>query len=185
MGSGDGPLAIDGYGSSLYDMRPVGDPDTYSYKVSWTPGYGLYMYFGAFLFAIIGFFFYSKMRRTKGYTLEMKHGGEDEMVEIEFGQAQREDLAVTFYQATSLGAVYELHALEGVNYVEPFRNVPVRLVSGPRSYRTSISGYRPDAGLSRDPAPDCSEDQPCEQQPRDFSNHVTLRGFFASILATF
>ncbi|MGB5592234.1 MAG: FtsX-like permease family protein [Gammaproteobacteria bacterium] len=73
----------------------------------------------------------------------------DEMVEIEFGQAQREDLAVTFYQATSLGAVYELHALEGVNYVEPFRNVPVRLRAGSRSYRTSISGYRPDAVLHR------------------------------------
>lgn len=73
----------------------------------------------------------------------------DEMVEIEFGLAQREDLAVSFYDPTSLRAVDELRALPGVHYVEPFRSVPVRLRAGPRSYRTSILGYRPDAVLHR------------------------------------
>jgi putative ABC transport system permease protein len=73
----------------------------------------------------------------------------DEMVEIEFGLAQREDLAVTFYDPTSLRAVHELRALEGVHYVEPFRSVPVRLRAGPRTYRTGILGYRPDAVLHR------------------------------------
>jgi len=73
----------------------------------------------------------------------------DEMVEIEFGLAQREDLTVSFYDPTSLRAVHELRALNGVHYVEPFRSVPVRLRVGPRSYRTSILGYRPDAVLHR------------------------------------
>ena len=73
----------------------------------------------------------------------------DEMVEIEFGLAQREDLAVSFYDPTSLRAVHELRGLPGVHYVEPFRSVPVRLRAGPRSYRTSILGYRPDAVLHR------------------------------------
>ncbi len=73
----------------------------------------------------------------------------DEMVEIEFGLAQREDLAVTFYDPTSLRAIHELRSLDGVHYVEPFRSVPVRLRAGPRTYRTSILGYRPEAVLHR------------------------------------
>lgn len=71
----------------------------------------------------------------------------DYMVQTEFGLAQREDLAVTFFEPTSFRSMSELRSLPGVHHVEPFRAVPVRLRAGPRRYRTSILGYEPDAGL--------------------------------------
>jgi putative ABC transport system permease protein len=71
----------------------------------------------------------------------------DYMVQTEFGLAQREDLAVTFFEPTSFSSMSELRSLPGVHHVEPFRAVPVRLRAGPRRYRTSILGYEPDAGL--------------------------------------
>jgi putative ABC transport system permease protein len=73
----------------------------------------------------------------------------DRMVEIQFGLAQREDIAVTFFEPVSRGATHELAALPGVRRVEPFRSVPVRLVSGHLSYRTSISAFAPNAVLHR------------------------------------
>jgi putative ABC transport system permease protein len=73
----------------------------------------------------------------------------DYMVQTEFSLAQREDLAVTFFEPTSFRAMHELRSLPGVQYVEPFRQVPVRLRAGPRHYRTSILGYEPDASLRR------------------------------------
>ena len=62
----------------------------------------------------------------------------DYMVDVQFGLSQREDLAVTFVDATSKRALYELQSLEGVEYGEVFRSVPVRLKYGHRSYRTTI-----------------------------------------------
>jgi len=73
----------------------------------------------------------------------------DRMVEIQFGLAQREDIAVTFFEPVSRRATHELAALPGVRRVEPFRSVPVRLVNGHLSYRTSISAFAPDAVLHR------------------------------------
>jgi putative ABC transport system permease protein len=73
----------------------------------------------------------------------------DYMVQTEFSLAQREDLAVTFFEPTSYRSMNELRALPGVRHAEPFRSVPVRLRAGPRSYRTSILGYEPDARLRR------------------------------------
>ncbi len=73
----------------------------------------------------------------------------DHMVEIQFGLAQREDLAVTFFEPVSRRAVHELERLPGVQRVEPFRSVPVRLRHGHRSYRTSISAFAPGAVLHR------------------------------------
>jgi putative ABC transport system permease protein len=73
----------------------------------------------------------------------------DYMLEIEFGVAQREDLAITFFEPTSARAIHEFEAMPGVGRVEPFRVVPVRLTAGPRDYRTAIYAYRPDAVLHR------------------------------------
>ncbi len=71
------------------------------------------------------------------------------MIQVQFGFAQREDLAVTFVEPTSYRAYYELLSLEGVQYGEPFRAVPVDLKNGHRSFRTAIQGLEPDSDLVR------------------------------------
>src|SRR5690606_4624896 len=62
---------------------------------------------------------------------------------------EREDVAVTFTEATSHRALYALAALPGVTRVEPLRAVPVRFRHGHRSYRTALQGLAPDADLHR------------------------------------
>lgn len=73
----------------------------------------------------------------------------DHMVKVQFGLAQREDLAVTFVEPTSRKALYVLQGLEGVEYGEVFRSVPVRLKFGHRRYRTEIQGFMPGGRLRR------------------------------------
>ena len=73
----------------------------------------------------------------------------DFMVDAQFRLAEREDVAVTFTEATSHRALYELAALPGVTRVEPLRAVPVRFRHGHRSYRTHLQGLTPDADLHR------------------------------------
>jgi len=69
------------------------------------------------------------------------------MVDIQFRQVHREDMTVTFIEATSGKALYELLGLEGVQRAEPFRSVSVRLRSGNRTYRTAIRGISSDSRL--------------------------------------
>jgi putative ABC transport system permease protein len=71
------------------------------------------------------------------------------MVNIQFGQAQREDLSVTFTDPTAYRARFELLGLPGVQRVEVFRSVPVQLRHGPRRYRTGIRGVEPGGDLQR------------------------------------
>jgi putative ABC transport system permease protein len=71
------------------------------------------------------------------------------MVDIQFRQVHREDMTVTFIDATSGKALHELMGLEGVRRAEPFRSVPVRLRSGNRTYRTGIRGISRDSRLYR------------------------------------
>ncbi|MCH7824421.1 MAG: ABC transporter permease, partial [Acidobacteria bacterium] len=71
------------------------------------------------------------------------------MIQVQFGFAQREDLAVMFVEPTSYRAYYELLNLDGVEYGEPFRAVPVDLKKGHRSFRTAIQGLEPDSDLVR------------------------------------
>jgi putative ABC transport system permease protein len=73
----------------------------------------------------------------------------DFMVNIQFRLAQRDDMTVTFFEATSWRALYSLAALPGIQRVEPFRAVPVRLRFEQRSYRTSIQGLPRDSALRR------------------------------------
>jgi putative ABC transport system permease protein len=73
----------------------------------------------------------------------------DYMVHVQFGLAQRDDLAVTFTEPTSAAALTELTQLPGVLYGEPLRTVPVRLKAGHRSYRTAIEGMQPHGDLQR------------------------------------
>jgi len=71
------------------------------------------------------------------------------MVNIQFGMAQREDLSVTFTEPTAYRARFDLLGLPGVQHVEVFRAVPVRLRNGHRSYRTGIRGVEPGGDIQR------------------------------------
>jgi putative ABC transport system permease protein len=73
----------------------------------------------------------------------------DFMVNVQFKLAQRDDMTLTFVEPASMKAIHSLEALPGVEYVEPFRAVPVRLRNGYRTWRTSIQGIAPDAELRR------------------------------------
>lgn len=71
------------------------------------------------------------------------------MVNIQFGMAQREDVSVTFIDPTSYRARFDLLGLPGVQHVEVFRAVPVRLRNGSHSYRTGIRGVEPGGDIAR------------------------------------
>ncbi len=71
------------------------------------------------------------------------------MVNVQFGMAQREDLSVTFTDSTAYRARFDLLGLSGVEQVEVFRSVPVRLMHGPLSYRTGIRGIESGGDIAR------------------------------------
>jgi putative ABC transport system permease protein len=71
------------------------------------------------------------------------------LLAIEFGQAWRGDLAVTFTHPVSADAARELARMDVVLEVEPFRSVVVRLRSGPRARTTTLTGYLPGSQLRR------------------------------------
>ncbi len=64
----------------------------------------------------------------------------DYMVDVQFRFSQREDISVTLVEPTSVKAVYELKSLRGVDHVEGFRAVAVRLRHAHRSHRTALLG---------------------------------------------
>jgi putative ABC transport system permease protein len=76
-------------------------------------------------------------------------GAIEEMVDVQFGFAQRDDFAVLFTEPASSRAGSELAALAGVRAVEPFRSVAVRLRHGHREFRTSLQGLPDHADLKR------------------------------------
>ncbi|MBB5014260.1 FtsX-like permease family protein [Rehaibacterium terrae] len=73
----------------------------------------------------------------------------EEMIEVQFGFAQRDDLAVTFAEPASWRAAEELAALPGVRAVEPFRAAAVNLRHGHRHYHTALQGLDDDTDLKR------------------------------------
>jgi putative ABC transport system permease protein len=76
-------------------------------------------------------------------------GAVDFMVDLQFRQAAREDLAVTFIDPTSGKVLNELAALPGVRYVEGFRDVPAILRFRNYSYRSAVYGIVPEGHLHR------------------------------------
>lgn len=76
-------------------------------------------------------------------------GAIDFMIDVQFRQAAREDLALTFVEPTSDRALNELRALPGVYHVEGYRNVPAVLRFRQYSYRTGLYGIEPDGVLHR------------------------------------
>ncbi len=73
----------------------------------------------------------------------------DHMIEVEYGLAQRFDLAVSFNEVTSRRVLHDLQALPGVTAVEGQRAVAVRLVHGHRTFRTVLHGLEMDSRLRR------------------------------------
>lgn len=71
------------------------------------------------------------------------------MVDVQYGLSQREDISLTFTEPTARRAMFELQALPGVEHVEVFRQVPVRLHHGHLSYRTGIRGVEPGGDIQR------------------------------------
>ena len=71
------------------------------------------------------------------------------MIDIEFGLSQRQDMTVTFTEPASRRAYYELRELDGVEYAEVFRSVPVRLVHEHRHYRAGINAFQKNRDLYR------------------------------------
>jgi putative ABC transport system permease protein len=69
------------------------------------------------------------------------------VVDIQYRKGQGDDLMVHFIEPTSAHALYSLRGLPGVDYSEPFRNVPVRLRHAHRSRELAIDGVPGDAVL--------------------------------------
>jgi putative ABC transport system permease protein len=69
------------------------------------------------------------------------------MVRVQLVLSQKQDMTVSFIEPTSRRALYELKELAGVSYAEPFRNAPVKMTHGHRSYKTVINGIEPDSRL--------------------------------------
>ena len=78
-----------------------------------------------------------------------QRGAIDFMVDIQFRQAAREDLAVSFVEPTSGRALHELAQLPGVRRVEGFRDVAANLRYGQYHYRSAVYGIQPDGVLHR------------------------------------
>lgn len=76
-------------------------------------------------------------------------GAIDFMVDVQFRQAGREDLALAFIEPTSGHSLHELAAIPGVDHVEGFRDVPAILRSRQYSYRTAVYGILPEGQLHR------------------------------------
>lgn len=69
--------------------------------------------------------------------------------DLQFGQAQRQDLTVAFTAPRAPGVRHDLSRLPGVERVEPFRAIPARLSVGHRSRDVTLMGSEPGAELSR------------------------------------
>lgn len=76
-------------------------------------------------------------------------GAIDFMVDVQFRQAAREDLALAFIEPTSGKALHELAALPGVTHVEGFRDVPAILRFENHSHRAAVFGIEPEGRLHR------------------------------------
>jgi putative ABC transport system permease protein len=76
-------------------------------------------------------------------------GAIDFMVDVQFRQAAREDLSLTFIEPTSAKALHELAALPGVRHVEGFRDVPAVLRFENHRYRSAVYGIQPEGRLHR------------------------------------
>ena len=73
----------------------------------------------------------------------------DEMTDSFFFKNQRFSTALTFTEIQNREVLHDLASLPGVMRIEPVRFASVRLVNGPLSERTAITGLSADARLSQ------------------------------------
>lgn len=73
----------------------------------------------------------------------------DYFIDLQFNRVQRAQVQVGFVEAVSPAVRLELERLPGVLQAETSRVIAARLVSGHRSYRTSITGLADGARLQR------------------------------------
>ncbi len=73
----------------------------------------------------------------------------NEMMDLAFKTAQRQDITVTFVEPTTSRVIHDLKHLPGVIVAEPFRAVPARLRFGHHSRRLAILGLIEDRRLFR------------------------------------
>ena len=76
-------------------------------------------------------------------------GAVDNMLDTQYRLMHTMDINLYFSEPTSAHAVAGLRHKPGVQHVEGFRNVPVRLVNGDRDYRTTILGMDAEPQLRR------------------------------------
>jgi putative ABC transport system permease protein len=72
-----------------------------------------------------------------------------ELIDIQYGIAERDDARVQFVEARPVRALTELENVDGVIKAEPFRNVAARVRSGPRSKQLGITGIAEGGQLYR------------------------------------
>jgi len=73
----------------------------------------------------------------------------DRIIDVEFYQAQRQDVIVSFFEPTPQRALNEISRMPGVTHVEGFRAVPVRLRNEHYSRRMALLGLPPQRELWR------------------------------------
>jgi len=71
------------------------------------------------------------------------------IIEVQFYEVQREDVAVAFHEPRPSSVKYDLAHLPGVIRVEPYRAVPARLRFAHRTHRTALLGLEGAADLRR------------------------------------
>jgi putative ABC transport system permease protein len=76
-------------------------------------------------------------------------GAMEELVDITYFRADRQDATVSFVEKRPQSAVFEVARLPGVITAEPYRAVPVRIRNGNVERRVIISGRPRNADLSR------------------------------------
>lgn len=78
-----------------------------------------------------------------------QEGAIKQMIDVQYNMSQREDITALFADPTSEKSLYSLRNLQGVEYVEGFRNVSAKLSFEHRSYRTSVNGIPENSQLMR------------------------------------
>jgi putative ABC transport system permease protein len=73
----------------------------------------------------------------------------DALINQQFNLASRQDATVSFVEARSARAVYEVEHLPGAIHVEPMRSVPARLSAGHRTRTLAITGLPEAPSLNR------------------------------------
>lgn len=73
----------------------------------------------------------------------------EELLRVQFGIVQRQDVTTTFVEPVSAATRHELERLPGVLSMEAMRSLPVRIRAGHRSRQTAITGLQLAPQLNR------------------------------------